>query len=444
MRRSRLVISHAPDSAVGARAGRAPTRFSGRRAGAVALAAAVAAAVAPAGSAVAAHSCTTAAGTTTCVFPFTGDEQMFIAPEGVTSVHVVARGAGGGTSVFGGAGGGRGAVVSGDLAVPGNHVLYVEVGGVPTVGSRCYPGQPCDGGFNGGGSSTSIFGPGGGGASDVRTTTRTAPNTLASRLLVAAGGGGGGDDAGPCPGGAGGDAEAPGQAGQAGSSCEPTGGTGGGPGTASAGGAGGVPGGGAGALGAGGSGNTGGAGGGGLYGGGGGGNNNLIDDLSGGGGGGGSNLVPAGGTAGLTSDRPQIAISYPAVPLPEGPAGPAGPQGPAGPSGPQGPAGPQGQPGSVVTIQRLILAAFDDRLRVRPGARLTLRYVATVPTAVELAVRRGRRTVARVRGRAKAGRNRLALRAPSATGRYTLALQARADGQSATDSVRLTVSRPRR
>ena len=132
------------------------------------------------------------------------------------------------------------------------------------------------------------------------------------------------------------------------------------------------------------------------------------------------------------------------MPLPEGPAGPAGPQGPAGPSGPQGPAGPQGQPGSVVTIQRLILAAFDDRLRVRPGARLTLRYVATVPTAVELAVRRGRRTVARVRGRAKAGRNRLALRAPSATGRYTLALQARADGQSATDSVRLTVSRPRR
>jgi len=59
-------------------------------------------------------------------------------------------------------------------------------------------------------------------------------------------------------------------------------------------------------------------------------------------------------------------------------------------------------------------------------------------------VRRGRRTVARMHGRAKAGRNRLALRAPSATGRYTLALQARADGQSATDSVRLTVSRFRR
>ena len=47
----------------------------------------------------------------------------------------VARGAGGGTSIFGGAGGGHGAVVSGDLAVPGTHVLYVEVGGVPTLGA---------------------------------------------------------------------------------------------------------------------------------------------------------------------------------------------------------------------------------------------------------------------------------------------------------------------
>ena len=340
MRRSRLVISHAPDPAASARAGRARTRFSGRRAGAVALAAAVAAAVAPAGSAFAAHSCTTAAGTTTCVFPSTGDEQMFIAPEGVTSVHVVARGAGGGTSVFGGAGGGRGAVVSGDLAVPGNHVLYVEVGGVPTVGSRCYPSQPCDGGFNGGGSSTSILVPGAAAPRTFaprRAPTRTrSPRACSSRQAVGAAATtsplcprrGGRRRGGTRPG-------RPGRRflcahrryrrrpghGERGRSRRSSRRRRRGPGRRRVGGY--------------------------RWG-------RRRRSLRrwrrrqqqrrrrsrGGGGGGGSNLVPAGGTAGLTSDPPQIAISYPAVPLPEGPAGPAGPQGPAGPAGPQGPPAP--------------------------------------------------------------------------------------------------------
>ena len=98
----------------------------------------------------------------------------------------------------------------------------------------------------------------------------------------------------------------------------------------------------------------------------------------------------------------------------------------------------------MVTIQRLILAALDDTMRARPRARLTLRYVATVPATVTLAVRHGNRTVKRIGDRAKAGRNRLTLRAPRAPGRYTLALQASAGGQSATDSVPLTVKRPRR
>ena len=89
-----------------------------------------------------------------------------------------------------------------------------------------------------------------------------------------------------------------------------------------------------------------------------------------------------------------------------------------------------------MTIQRLILAAYDDRLRVRPGARMTLRYVATVPAEVELAVLRGRRTVARTRGRAKIGSNRLRLRAPRTAGRYRLALRAGAGGRTATDTIR--------
>ena len=183
MRRSRLVMGQGPDPAAGGSAGREPTRFFGRRAGAAAATVALAAAavaLVPAGSAVAAPTCTTAAGTTTCVFPSIGAEQTFVVPEGVRSVHVVARGAGGGRSVLGEASGGRGAVVSGDLAVLSGDVLYVEVGGVPTVGSRCYH-QPCDGGFNGGGSSTLDVGTGGGGASDVRTTTRTDPGTTSAR-----------------------------------------------------------------------------------------------------------------------------------------------------------------------------------------------------------------------------------------------------------------------
>jgi hypothetical protein len=186
------------------------------------------------------------------------------------------------------------------------------------VGSVCFREQQCEGGFNGGGSGTFFFGGGGGGgASDVRTVSATGPGTLASRLLVAAGGGGGGAASDACGGGAGGDA---GGGGADGESCGVAGRPGGGAGTGSAGGSGGTPFGGAGAMGTGGPANGGGGGGGGLFGGGGGGGAisnvvigppDIISNGGGGGGGGGSNLVPAGGTAALTSDPPQVAISFP-------------------------------------------------------------------------------------------------------------------------------------
>ncbi len=54
-------------------------------------------------------------------FSYTGAEQTFAVPAGVTSVHVVATGAAGGRSNEGAppiAAGGRGAVVSGNLSVP--------------------------------------------------------------------------------------------------------------------------------------------------------------------------------------------------------------------------------------------------------------------------------------------------------------------------------------
>jgi hypothetical protein len=267
-------------------------------------------------------------------FKYTGAEQTFTVPAGVTSIHVVATGAVGGTASDGGTLGGRGAVVSGDLSVkPGP--LYIEVGG---------PGGGA-GGFNGGGSGgTGGFGQflsgGGGGASDVREVPNGDANSLQSRLLVAAGGGGGGifqEQSNPaCPGGPGGDEEQPGSNGE---NCGQVGAFGGGAGKGTEGGAGGAEApsgfvfhiqGTAGALGVGGTdahaGETyegnGGGGGGGLYGGGGGGGTALFE-AGAGGGGGGSNLLPAGGMSAVAvlGVQPSVTITYD-TPVTAGP-GPA-------------------------------------------------------------------------------------------------------------------------
>nr|WP_267911688.1 Ig-like domain repeat protein [Streptomyces sp. SID4946] len=288
--------------------GRAATVAAG-----VFCAAAVAPLVLP-GTAHAQGSCTVSGPTTTCTFAFTGAEQAFTVPGGVSQVDVTAIGAAGGLEGVNNTAGGRGAQVSGTLGgLTAGQTLYVEVGGVPINTSACYVFSPCIGGFNGGG--TSRFGGGGGGASDVRTQPAATPlTTTDSRLIVAAGGGGAGEVfSSSCSGSHGGDA---GQSGQNGA-CD--GGMGGGAGTGTQGGAGGsAPGGtpgGSGALGTGGNGGagTGGAGGGGLYGGGGGGSlNGLATPFgSAGGGGGGSSLVPAGGTGPtLTSSAASITISY--------------------------------------------------------------------------------------------------------------------------------------
>ena len=257
--------------------------------------------------------CAEASSVVTCTFSSTGGEQTFTVPTGVASVHVVAVGAPGGTSFFGRAPGGLGAVIAGDLSVTPDGTLFVEVGGAPTSSAECATNQVCNGGFNGGGS-TPVFGAGGGGASDVRTESSSTADTLSSRLLVAAGGGGGGDDFGGCAGGAGGNAGANGTAGP---SCGSAGGGFGGAGTPIAGGAGGSPTGAAGSLGIGGSAGTGGGGGGGLFGGGGGGDSSAGGGNSfggAGGGGGGSNLVPSGGSASTdTTGVPSVTVSY-AVP----------------------------------------------------------------------------------------------------------------------------------
>ncbi len=252
--------------------------------------------------------------TTTQTFNYTGGEQTFTVPAGVTSVEVTAVGGHGGSAA---ASGGAAAQVTGKLSVTPGETLYVEVGGDGENGSAG-GNAVANGGFNGG----APGGGGGGGASDVRTNPRSDGLSPDSRLLVAAGGGGSGQN-GSCTGGAGGAAE---QAGESGS-CNNGGG---GAGTQTAGGAGGANGcgiGQEGQLGLGGEGggngfkgefcnlDTGGGGGGGLYGGGGG--NGAASDSSGGGGGG-SSLVPAGGSSVLASPSaaPEVSITY----TPSGPA----------------------------------------------------------------------------------------------------------------------------
>lgn len=269
-------------------------------------------------------SCSTTAGTRTCTFAPTGSEDTFVVPTGVSTISVVATGAPGARG-YQGQSAGRGAQVSGDLAVTPGQTLYVEVGGAPSgsgdysTNSSCYPLSDCIGGFNGGGSG--YFGGGGGGASDIRTVSRGQSESLASRMIVAGGGGGSGsgdiDSCDRASGGGGGDA---GSDGVDGPSCgDVPGGTGGKAGTGTAGGQGGSPEGGSGSLGQGGNGggNSGGGAGGGLYGGGGGGDyastyvfGSGVVFTPAGGGGGGSNLVPPEGTVALTDSGPSITISF--------------------------------------------------------------------------------------------------------------------------------------
>lgn len=143
-------------------------------------------------------------------FDYTGTEQTWQVPDGVTEVDVFAVGAAGGdgTTVAPGVSrGGKGAVVDADgVDLPvGTDLLFIEVGGrgqgVGNSGSTA---------FNGGGSiPISNSSGGGGGASDVRTASRTSTDTLSSRLVVAGGGGGSGSGKGPISNG--GDAGQPGE-----------------------------------------------------------------------------------------------------------------------------------------------------------------------------------------------------------------------------------------
>lgn len=237
----------------------------------------------------------------TQVFTYTGGDQTFLVPAGVTSVSIKMWGAGGaGTSVAGGAGG----YASGTLPVSPGDVLTVVVGGGGLTSGA--------GGYGGGGAGgyTSTYGGGGGGRSAIQLANGT-------EVLTAGGGGGSSSQVGASGGNGGGFT---GGIGTYPSGC-PTMGAGG---TQTAGGAGGVGCagdfiGGAGAQFQGGSSNGGsggaywgGGGGGGWYGGGAGAGNNSGGDATGGGGGSGHYdvSITSGTTLGSPSPNP---ITYGSV-----------------------------------------------------------------------------------------------------------------------------------
>jgi hypothetical protein len=119
-------------------------------------------------------------------FTFTGSEQTYHVPAGISAVRIKAIGAPGGDKTFDGAGG-YGARLVADLAVTPGQTLYVEVGGDGDDSSA--PG------WNGGGASTDTadnLAGYGGGASDVRLKPGTSATALRSRVVVAGGGGGAG------------------------------------------------------------------------------------------------------------------------------------------------------------------------------------------------------------------------------------------------------------
>jgi hypothetical protein len=129
-----------------------------------------------AGTSVYAMAATIAAGTQT--FNYTGAQQTWTVPAGVTSVTVDAQGAQGSNSSYGT--GGNGGRVQTTLAVTPGATVYINVGQGGTISA---------GGWNGGGApyACSCTG-GGGGASDLRI----GGTALTDRKIVAGGGGGAG------------------------------------------------------------------------------------------------------------------------------------------------------------------------------------------------------------------------------------------------------------
>ena len=134
--------------------------------------------------------CTPQAGFTACTqYSYSGGDQTFTVPAGITSLNIKAWGAGGGGSVLNAYGNGSagGGYATGNLAVTaGNSLLVVVGGGGSAAAVSAAGGNSAYGGGGAGNSATGsapLVGGGGGGRSAVQLTS--------TERLTAGGGGGG-------------------------------------------------------------------------------------------------------------------------------------------------------------------------------------------------------------------------------------------------------------
>ena len=130
-------------------------------------------------------------------FSYTGSQQTFTVPAGVSTITIKVWGSQGGSggkysSSYCGTGG-KGGYATGTLSVTAGNSVYVYVGGQGTSYSSCsdvMSENSLAGGWNGGGDGDNSYsGGGGGGASDVRY----GGTALNNRAIVAGGGGGHGN-----------------------------------------------------------------------------------------------------------------------------------------------------------------------------------------------------------------------------------------------------------
>ena len=131
-------------------------------------------------------------------FSYTGSQQTFTVPSGVSTITIKVWGGQGGSGGYYSSTtycstGGKGGYATGDLSVTAGSTVYVYVGGqgqsYATCQTRMY-GSSYAGGWNGGGSGqSSLSGCGGGGASDIRY----GGTSISDRKIIAGGGGGGGN-----------------------------------------------------------------------------------------------------------------------------------------------------------------------------------------------------------------------------------------------------------
>ena len=103
---------------------------------------------------------TTVAESGSQTFSYTGAQQTFTVPSGVTSIEIKAYGAEGGSHPSNGSDGGLGGYAIGNLSVTAGNTLYIYVGGEGAYSSSTNS-SGTSGGWNGGGRGG--YGGGGGG-----------------------------------------------------------------------------------------------------------------------------------------------------------------------------------------------------------------------------------------------------------------------------------------